>query len=344
MQVLLHLQDLILTKVTSDPWYGNPAIMTRLLTCIEEMGWLDRLPWFRFGNGPTREVTNPSDLARGCQTWGDRSLYLLHRPDPDIADLQQPLSAMIYPWYRKMNLLLNFTTGEPNSPGISLADLADFIQALQSSFGKALVLGPEARVRLSLEPYPSPWPPRRHALITFGNLLECFSARFLQEADLPRGMAADLLQTEPPDADRAWWLTPDLRAVQWAKNLDDPEALLAVRARQAFYWANRFDLPLESGFEPLLQALEAGDDPFVSGYHRLGYHHGYQYLTVSPDGSFDLEKVRTLTTWQNAGQLPDGRRLTEVFLIVPTLRDALTIYRQVRSLGVKDVYFLARGR
>jgi hypothetical protein len=333
------MRDLNLTMVKSDPWYADLSIMRRVLAAFDTLGWLDLLPWARFGDGSPREWAGPPDLARQCQSWGDDTLYLLHEPRSGDNDPQQPFIVRISPWYRKMHLILAFSKGDPVSPDIRLSDLAAFIRTLQLSFGDALVMGPEVCIRLSLDPHPRPWPPRHHNLITSGNLLECFSKRFLRDSDLPRHMMTGILDAEPPFAERVWWLGSDLRAVQWAKDLEDQQMLLETRARQSSYWAKRLDLPVDPNYESLLLNVETGDDPYVSGYHRMGYYHGYQYLTVDPDGGFDLDKVRTLTAWKEAGCLPDGRRLTEVFLIVPTLADALRIYRTVQAMGVKDVFF-----
>lgn len=119
-------------------------------------------------------------------------------------------------------------------------------------------------------------------------------------------------------------------------DLRDAQHILARCAMQEQWLIDVLHAPLD----PLCGDLPEDRSPYVTWYQTKLDLHGYKLIQVAADGSFDIEIVRELVGWQDAGQLPDGRILKEVCLVTESLAAAVRIYRQAIAMGIHEVYYL----
>ena len=66
---------------------------------------------------------------------------------------------------------------------------------------------------------------------------------------------------------------------------------------------------------------------------------GYKAVVVYPDGSVNDELVSEMQSWISAGQLPNGKPLEDLSLILPTRESCLQVVDRAKSIGVFQVLY-----
>ena len=340
MRYVLKVRELSFTAVRKDPWFEAPSYMSRVLSCFRKCGWMSYFHFLRSGDSAARQLSSEEEVLSASQRWGDYNLYLLNRGDLPMEDRDQPFAVSFYPWYRALVLTLAFNSAfQQSSSDITVSTISEFMCCLYNEFEDAL-FGPEVRLWVSLKPYPRLWPPREAGYWTFGNLMDFYSRRYWNHEHKDREEAERIFEAEVPEGVTSWWCTDDLRVVQWVNNLQDEEHLLERRALQERWLVDLVDPPIDSSFTHLLD--EARDeDPYLTYYQKSGYNNGYKVIEVGPDGSFDRGLVAQLVKWKEEKQLPDGRKVRKVYLLVQSLTDALRIYDPILKMGIDNVFYFS---
>ncbi len=337
---LLGIRNLTLTNIEKDPWFKNPSYMSRFVTCFNKVGWMKYFHFLKAGDRVPQALTSRKEFLIHTQSWGDYNLYLLNQSHLPMEAKGQPFAASFYPHYRAVDFILAFnSTFERISSDVTVNKVSQFVCCLHHEFSSDALFGPEVRLR-SFDPYPRLWPPRYVDYLTYGNLIDFFSYKYFKQEYKTQEETERIFNAAVPDIVESRWCSDDLRVIQWVNNLQDEEHSLERRALQEKWLVNLVNPPVDPNFTHLFNNEIKEEDPYLTYYQKLVYNNGYKMLDVGSDGSFDRELVSQLVKWKEEKQLPDGRKLREVFLIVPTLEAALEIYTQVLEMGVDNVFYM----
>lgn len=341
LKYVLRIRNLIFTNIEEYPWFKDVSYISRVVICLKKTGWLKYINYLKLGDQAPQAIATSEELVVHSQNWGEYSLDLLNQSDLPVENKNQPFAVSLYPRYQSLDFILTLNSDfERTHSDISVSTISQLVCCLHNEFGEDALFGPEVRLRLNYESYPRLWPPRYIKHLTFGNLIDFFSHRYFQNERKYQEEIEHILKAPTPDGIRSWWNSNDLRAIQWVNNLLDKDHLLERRALQERWLIDLVAPPVESSFAHLVSDEGKEEDAYLTYYQKLGYNNGYLLIKVNPDGSFDKELVAQLVKWKQEKQLPDGRKIRDVFLIVQNLKAALQIYNQVLTMGIDDIFYL----
>ncbi len=341
LRFILKVRELAFTNVQKDPWNQDTSYMARIISCFEEVGWMKHFGFFRIESRKPQIVNSGEDFVARTHDWGDANLYLLNQGELSWLAEKQLISVSFYPLYQALDLTINFNSAFVQEYSETLLMKAsEFVCCLCDKFSKDGVVGPEVKLTLALKTYPRLWPPRQHMHLNFGNLIDFFSYQYFQQEHGDR-LAQSLFNTPVPEKIESWRCNDDdLLVIRWVEDLQDEKHILERRALQEKWIIDVVNPPIDSAFLDLLNNEVENTDPYLSYYQKLGYNNGYKKIEVMPNGSFDVDTVTRLVEWKKAKQMPDGRKLKGIFLIVQNLEAALQIYDQVLAMGIDDVFYI----
>jgi hypothetical protein len=125
----------------------------------------------------------------------------------------------------------------------------------------------------------------------------------------------------------------------------DLDALHRVRARQERWLTENVGLDRDDRYNTAGDLLEDADD--VEAHPLLTYYHprnefGYKAVVPSASGTLEDEEWARLAQWAKRRKLPDGSKLRELHLIVPTRALALKIDKRAKENGISAVLYVDR--
>lgn len=344
----LMINSMAFTAVRTEPWFENTSYIIRFFESMQNVGWLDYFFFYQDNDRVPKKLPALTDLIAFSQKWKGTVYYLLNQKDVPQDD--QPIVVAFLPNHNALTFSMRFSFSFLNThPEFTLKKIISFVCDLHSKFQTDGLLGYGVYLEDLSSPYPRIRPPREHDHFYFGNLVDFFSRKYYQNNE-----DVDLKEIEkifnapvPPEAKR-WWCNDDLLVIQWIDNWLDMEEMQKRRTLQEKWLVDLLDPPIHYKFnaEGDEKITDLGtmtvNDTYLTRY-KASQKFGYKVTVVMPDGSVDEELFAEMHSWIQTKQLPDGRSLEKLYLIVQSRQGALSIHDRAIGMGIAAVYYLGEN-
>jgi hypothetical protein len=327
-------------------WWKEGDAIARLAAALEAAGlWFDFRWTGREASRSLRPMASPARLADVARRWRAKGSYVVHSRQ-DGAPTGTYLDFLVNPDRLYFRLLIAPEHVEPRRATI-LDDLVRAAVALRSDFVPGGVrLGCACGVH-SLDPYPSPRPPRLPRGWEAGALVDLVDRASYAEAIGGEGADAELARilAAPLPEHTIREEHGSLVVFRHARDVVDEEAVGRARRAQEEWITRLVPSPVapfwnELGDEVIVRALTTAHPPLTAydGIARAGFK-----AVFYVEGEPDPEELAELSAWARARSLPDGTPLSRLTLILTARSAALALAPRAHELGLDVAYADSQG-
>ena len=333
---------------TPQPWWIQTDYLVRVIKCFQKTRlWQGFCYCYHLESDQTYQFDSIEALLELSNFWENEETYILSQSEAS--------------WDYILHLLLNFEVVDSyslNSLGIALSIEENYLQQVQnieleqlinlvielySAFGDAVLLGSAANIEVEGITYPRVLPPRFLNYYFSPCLVNFFSRKFLAKFDEWEDEKKEKLLSLPMPPGCKRIEKGDLVILQWVDNLHDKEHISQRLGLQDEWFVEAVNPELDSNYNELgdKQATipPLSRDNFVTFYSYMG-NFGFKAVVPEANHQIEPETLTRLQRWLEAGQLPDGKPLNFICLIVPSRTAAIRVQEQAKAAGIRSVFYV----
>ncbi len=344
MDISLQISGLDMINLGNNPqpWWRDTDYVLKIINCFQQAGlWQG----FRYCLDLHEDVINPfdsiEDLIELSRFWELEKTYLFMQEEDStdyMAHWMLNSGGIYIESPNSLSLYLNIQKNYLQHQNIELEQLIDFVIRLHSAFSDTAIFGPVARIAVERISYPRVLPPRLLEEDFAPSLVNFFSKRYLAGSSRWETAHKENLLSLPMPPGCSRIEQGDLIVLRWADNLHDKEHISQRLGLQDEWFVEAVEPEIHPRFEPNGDTvadwvLKMNPDRFLTLYYPYGdIGYGYKAIVLNEQNQLDPQTMSQLQQWLEAGQLPDGRNLSGVSLILPSRNAAVRAREQLSGL------------
>lgn len=333
---------------TPQPWWVQTDYLVRVINCFKKARlWHGFRYCYNLLADQTHEFDSIEALLKSSKAWQNEESYILTQSEASqdyrlhlLLNLEVADSYSLNSLRIALSIQENYLQRVQN---IELEQLINLVSELYSAFGDAVLLTPPANIEVEEITYPRVLPPRSLNYYFSPCLVNFFSRKFLAKFDEWEDEKKEKLLSLPMPPGCKRIEKGDLVILQWVDNLHDKERISQRLGLQDEWFVEAVNPELDSNYNELGDKRATipplSPDNFITFYSYWG---NFGFKAVVPEENYQIEPetLARLQQWLAAGQLPDGKTLTSISLIVPSRTAAIRVREQALSAGMDSIYYV----
>ncbi len=322
----------------TEPWWHDSHYLGAIFQAIQGVEFQDKFHQFGIDGGKRfKTFTSYEQLLQETTSWQLKP-YLLQG---NLENGRFSLGLTIHK--TRLNLILKIEGDVlAQKPKHYVNKLIRFGTYLHTAFKDTALLGPNFHITQLGNSYPRPKPPRKHPRWPVGSLVDFMSKPyFVRQIADGENLFEQLRATPFPD-NRIREETESLLIFRWVQDFQDSNHIAVGRTIQEISLSQIMDWPIAAGFNEFgdQQEILWGQQPHPPlTFYTETTHEGYKAVVQNPDGSVDEPLFLEMSTWIAANSLPDQTPLTQLHLITPNRKSALSIRQRATQMGITKVLY-----
>ncbi|HBE21517.1 MAG TPA: hypothetical protein DDW51_28965 [Cyanobacteria bacterium UBA11367] len=350
MNIRVRISGLELTNIsdTPQPWWVQTDYLPRVINCFQKAHlWQGFRYCYNLLADQMHQFDSIEALLELSKFWESKGTYILSQSEASqdytlhwLLNVRGADSPSANSLALSLNIKERYLQTVQN---IEIEQLINFVSELYSTFADVMLFGPAVNIEVEGITYPRELPPRSLNYYFAPCLVNFFSRKFLaqfNEWDVEKKEKL-LSLPMPPGCRRIE--QRDLVILQWVDNLRDREHISQRLGLQDEWFVEAVNPPRDLNYN------ELGDkratvpplipDNFVTFYSQMG-DFGLEAVVPEENYQIEPETLARLQQWLEAGQLPDGKPLNFICLIVPSRTAAIRVRDQAKAAGMGSVYYV----
>jgi hypothetical protein len=350
MNITVQIFGLEFTNIsdTPQPWWVETDYLPKAINCFQKPGlWQNFRYCYNLLADRMHQFDSLEALLELSKSWESKGIYILRHSE----------ASRDY----TLHWLLNregVDSLSPNSLGLSLdiedtylqqvqnieiEQLINLVSDLHSAFKDVMLFGSAVNIRIEGITYPRVLPPRSLNYYFAPCLVNFFSRKFLAQFNKWDAEKKEKLLSLPLPPGCKRIERGDLVILQWVDNLHDVEHISQRLGLQDEWFVGAVNPELDLSYNELGDKRATipplSPDNFVTLYSHWGQF-GFEAVVPEENYQIEPETLARLQQWLAAGQLPDGKTLTSISLIVPSRTAAIRVREQAKAAGMGPIYYV----